>query len=59
MKSYLAGDMVSAQEIVKAAAALVMIEGDNNIRLIIGTDTPSSAAYIMKVGVLNVLECVE
>ena len=51
--------MVSAQEIVKAAAALVMIEGDNNIRLIIGTDTPSSAAYIMKVGVLNVLECVE
>ena len=56
MKSYLAGDMVSAQEIVKAAAALVIVEGDNNSRLSIGTDTPSSAAYIMKVGAL---ECVE
>ena len=45
MKSYLAGDMVSAQEIAKvAAAALVIVEGDNNSRLITGTDTPSSPA---------------
>ena len=34
MKSYLAGDMVSAQETVKAAAALVIVEGDINSRLI-------------------------
>ena len=60
MKSYLAGDMVSAQEIAKvAAAALVIVEGDNNSRLITGTDTPSSPACRMKAGVLNVLESVE
>ena len=60
VKSYLAGDMVSAQEIAKvAAAALVIVEGDNNSRLIVDTDAPSSAACRMKAGVLNVLESVE
>lgn len=40
MKSYFARDMVLAQEIAKAAAALVTVEGDNNNRLVVGINAP-------------------